>query len=154
MTADRQDEVPSTHVEAKRILELTGSPLRAFELLERQLSALVLRTQVLLSLSGIVITVTGFSGRAIAETGLVARLSIALGLMVVLLGAAVAFAGVLRLRWLTQALSDDPQETLVRGLELRDRKSRMLDIALRLFIAGFALYCFAVAQLIIATPTR
>ena len=46
-------------------------------------------------------------------------------------------------------------QQLARGRDkLRDRKSRMLDIALRLFIAGFALYCFAVAQLIIATPTR
>ena len=37
-------------------------------MVERQLSVLVLRTQVMLSLSGIVITVTGFSGRAIAQT--------------------------------------------------------------------------------------
>ena len=145
--AEPGEEVPSTEVEAKRILALAGSPLRAFELLERQLSAIVLRTQVLLSLSGIVITVTGFSGRAVAETSVIARASIAAGLVIVLLGAVVAFAGVLGLRWLTQSLSDDPQETLVRGLRLRA-------LALRLFIAGFGLYCFAVAQLIIATPTR
>ena len=41
-----------------------GDAQKAFEIVERQLGVLILRTQVLLSLSGIVITVTGFSGRA------------------------------------------------------------------------------------------
>lgn len=154
MSAPELDGVPSLPDEASRILSITGSPLRAYELVEHQMGVLVLRTQVLLSLSGIVITVTGFSGRAIAETGALARWSVAAGLVVVLLAAAVAFSGVLRLRWLTQILSEDPHETLVRALRLRDHKSRMLQIALRLFVVGFGLYCFAVAQLIVATPTR
>jgi len=47
-----------------------GDALRSYEIVERQLGVLVLRAQVMLSLSGIVITVTGFSGRAIAETKL------------------------------------------------------------------------------------
>ena len=64
----------------------------------------VLRTQVMLSLSGIVVTVTGFSGRAIAETSSLARSSIAAGILVVLASAAVAIWGVLRLSWLTQTI--------------------------------------------------
>ncbi len=40
--------------------------------------------------------------------------------------------------------------TLRRGLEIRDRKSRFLSLALALFVAGFSLYCAAVAQLLIA----
>jgi hypothetical protein len=59
----------SARKEAERILALAkGDTLKAYEMVERQLSVLVLRTQVILSLSGIVITVTGFSGRAIAQT--------------------------------------------------------------------------------------
>jgi hypothetical protein len=141
--------------EASRILRLVnGDPLKAFELVERQLSVLVLRTQVMLSLCGIVITVTGFSGRAIAETSHLARVCIASGILVVLSSAAVAIWGVLRLRWYTQELTDDPMATIERGLEIRDRKSRSMSAALLLFIAGFSLYCFAIAQLLWATKPR
>src|SRR6185295_17199 len=95
--------------EAERILALAkGDTLRAFEIVERQLSVLVTRTQVLLSLSGIVITVTGFSGRAIAETSAAARISITAGILIVLLAAGAAIGGVLRLTWLTEAIVDDP----------------------------------------------
>lgn len=138
--------------EAKEILDLAGGDrLRAFDLVEKQLAVLVLRTQVMLSLSGIVITVTGFSGRAIAETSLLARVSVVSGLFVVLSAAVVAVSGVLRLRWLTQELGGETLAMLERLLAIRDRKSRFLSLALGLFVTGFALYCFAVAQLLIAT---
>lgn len=137
--------------EAERILKLCGGdPLRSFEMVQAQLSVLVLRTQVMLSLSGIVITVTGFSGRAIAETSLLARICIVSGLGIVLLAAAVSVYGVLRLRWLTQSIEDDTLATLTKGLEIRDGKARFLAIALTLFVVGFSLYCFAVAQLLAA----
>lgn len=144
-----------TKREAERIFELCEkNSLKAFEMVHGQMGVLVLRTQVMLSLSGIVITVTGFSGRAIAETSEVARYSIVAGLCLVLLAAAVAVGGVLRLKWLTQTLADDPLESIRRAIAIRDRKSRFLSIALVLFVLGFALYCLAVAQLLIATPLR
>jgi hypothetical protein len=137
--------------EAERILNLArGDTLKAYEMVERQLSVLVLRTQVMLSLSGIVITVTGFSGRAIAQTNALARGSIAAGIFVVLAAAAAAIWGVLRLQWLTQTLHDDPVTMLTRQIEIRNRKSRFLMVALLLFVVGFALYCFAIAQLLLA----
>ena len=39
---------------------------------------------------------------------------------------------------------------LTRGIAIRDAKSRFLRAALILFIFGFSLYCFAIAQLLIA----
>src|SRR3954464_10921282 len=102
--------------EAERILKLVkGDTLKAYEMVERQLSVLVLRTQVMLSLSGIVITITGFSGRAIAQTSELAPLSISAGIFVVLAAAVVAITGVLRLHWLTQELGADILTTLVRS---------------------------------------
>lgn len=135
--------------EARAILELcSGDRLRAFEKVEAQLAVLVLRTQVMLSLSGIVITVTGFSGRAIAETGPLARGCIVGGLFLVLGAAACAVWGVLRLKWLTQTLQEDTLATLRTAIEIRNRKSRFLRTALALFIAGFTLYCTSIAQLL------
>jgi len=109
--------MPPAREEARRILSLTSDDaLKAFEIVERQMNVLVLRTQVMLSLSGIVITVTGFSGRAIAQTSTVARDAIAAGIFVVLAAAAVAIGGVLRLRWLTQQLDPDAEATLTRAI--------------------------------------
>ena len=144
---------PERDDEVRRILALTRGDFRqAFDVVERQLSVLVLRTQVMLSLSGIVVTVTGFSGRAIAQTSEVARASIALGILLVLAAAAVAIGGVLRLRWLTQELRDEPVDSLWHMLSIRDRKSRLLTGALALFVTGFACYCLAIAQMLLATP--
>ena len=137
--------------EARRILALCRDDhLRAFEMVQSQFGVLVLRAQVMLSLSGIVITVTGFSGKAIAQTSTLARYSIVAGLFIVLIALAVAVGGVLRLKWLTQALSDDSLTSLVKGIEMRDKKARALGVALTLFVLGFSLYCVAVAQLLIA----
>jgi hypothetical protein len=137
--------------EASRILELCkGDALRAFELVENQLGVLVVRTQVVLSLSGIVITVTGFSGRAIAETSALSRICVVSGLFLVLLAAAISVSGVLRVRWLTQSLESDALLALRRGLEIRDQKSRSLALSLVVFVVGFSLYCAAVAQLLLA----
>ena len=138
--------------EVKRIMKLTGGdPVKAYELVQGQLSVLVLRTQVMLSLSGIVITVTGFSGRTIAQTGLVARNLVASGILIVLGAAGVAIGGVLRLKWLTQELTDDTEQTLIKMLDRRDQKARYLNAALLLFVVGFACYCVAIALMLIAT---
>jgi hypothetical protein len=138
--------------EVKRIMALTrGDPVKALELVQSQLSVLVLRTQVMLSLSGIVITVTGFSGRTIAQTSELARNLVASGIVIVLGAAVVAIGGVLRLRWLTQELSDDTEQMLTRMLEMRDQKSRYLNAALLTFMVGFACYCVAIALMLLAT---
>lgn len=139
--------------EVKRILALTkGEPGRTFDLVQAQLTVLVMRTQVLLSLSGIVITVTGFSGRTIAQTSELARLLVASGIVIVLLAAAAAIVGVLRLRWLTQELGDELEPTVVRMLQIRDEKSRWLSIATVTFVVGFACYCVSIALMLASTP--
>ncbi len=140
---------PSRADEARRIVALVeGNHRAAFAIVESQLAVLVLRTQVLLSLSGIVITVTGFSGRAIAQTNMAARVLISAGILIVLAAALTAILGVLRLRWLTQVIGDSPLETVSTGLALRDTKSRRLSAAMLLFGVGFACYCAAIAQLL------
>jgi hypothetical protein len=139
--------------EVRRIIHFAnGDHGRAFDVVERQMGVLVLRTQVLLSLAGIVVTVTGFSGRTIAQTSELARALIATGIVVVLSSAAVAIVGVLRLRWLTQELSDQMEQTLRRMVALRDAKTRYLTIALLLFVTGFSCYVASIALMLASTP--
>jgi hypothetical protein len=135
--------------EAARLLAFFGDPVAAYQTVEGQLQILVVRTQVLLSLSGIVITVTGFSGTTMARSGPPGPLLIVLGLAAVLASAVAAVVGVLRLTWLSQRITDDAGETLARGLALRDAKVRHLRTAMLLFVTGFALYCAAIANMLL-----
>jgi hypothetical protein len=149
------DAASAAREETDRLVAFCGGDeLRAFELVHQQLGVLVMRTQVLLSLSGIVITVTGFSGRAIAETSALARLSISAGIVVVLLAALVLVAGVLRVSWITARMSADRRETIAAAIVLRERKARFLRGGMLLFSAGFALYVLAITQLLMAAGTR
>jgi len=137
--------------EAEHILKLClNDHMRAYEIVERQLAVLVLRAQVMLLLAGIVISVTSLSGRAIAGSAPLARSCSAPGIARGLAAAVTATFGVLRLRWLSQEIDDEPVVTLLRGLTLRDRKAKNLRWALALFVAGFSLYVVAIAQLLLA----
>lgn len=140
---------PEHRSEAARILEFWGDKVRALETVEKQLQILVVRTQVLLSLCGIVITVTGFSGRQIAQSGPPGPALIVSGLTTVLLAASVLVAGVLRLQWVTQRIAPDPLETVAAAVAVRDSKARHLGLAMVLFVLGFALYVGAIANLLL-----
>jgi hypothetical protein len=138
-------------IEARSILELCkGDGLKAYEIVQSQLATLVLRTQAILGMTSIVITVTGFSGHSIAQTSDLARITVVAGLFLVLAAAAVGIGGVLRLRWSTQELAGHPLEMLARMIAIRDSKARFVTASLVLFVFGFSLYCFAVAQLLLA----
>ena len=133
--------------EAEHILKLClGDHLRAYEIVERQLGVLALRAQGMLLFAGLVVVATGFSGPAIARNSGAALACVAAGILFLLLAWAVAILGVLQLRWLSQEIDDEPVVTLLRGLELRDGKSRNLRRALALLAAGVALYCVAIGQ--------
>jgi len=94
--------------EADRILALYGDDLPAvMTMLERQFVVLHNRAQVLLTLCGIVISTTGFSGRIIAGTNALAQVLIVGGVALVLLSAAIVVWGVLHLRWLTMQVGAD-----------------------------------------------
>lgn len=119
-------------------------------LLERQFAVLTGRAQMLLGLSGIVITTTGFSGRAIASTGLLAQWLIVSGIFFVLSGAVAIVWGILRLNWVTQLVGSDIRVALIDMLAYRDRKTRAYRLGLLLLIIGLALYVSAIALMVLA----
>ena len=140
----------SVEDEASHLIQLYGGDAaKVMGEIERQLGILMGRAQTLLSLAGLTITVTGFSGEAIARVGAVAKASISAGIVFVLAAAVTAIVGVLRVRWLTQELDDDVERTLLRAIEIRDRKTASLKTASWLFVVGFSLYCAAIAQLLL-----
>ncbi len=71
---------------------------------------------MLLTLCGIVISTTGFSGRVIAGTNPMAQFLIIAGVGLVLLSAAIVVWGVLHLYWLTMQTGDDTRGWLISSL--------------------------------------
>jgi hypothetical protein len=148
--------------EVRRILQIyepQGAAAVA-SLLERQFTVLHNRGQVLLGLCGIVITTTGFSGRIIAGTNVVAQWLIISGVTSVLVAACVVVWGVMRLRWITQQIGDTTEQWLRAGLLHRDLKTRRYRTAIIFLIVGLTLYVAAIALMLlyphaaVATPGR
>lgn len=113
-------------------------------MLERQFTMLHNRAQVLLTLCGIIVSTTGFSGRNIAGTGPWAQFLIIAGLTMVLLAAGVVCWGVLHLRWLSMQPGADTHAWLVTSLTYRDRKTLSYRIALIIMLIGMTGYVSAI----------
>jgi hypothetical protein len=135
-----------SETEAARILEMCGGRLiDAMAVLERQFNTLHNRAQVLFSFCGIVITVTGFSGRMIAGTNLMAQVSIVAGLAVVISCAFYIFHSVMTLRWATQRLDTTNERTVIRIIRRRNLKTASYKRGGYILFIGIILYGMAIA---------
>jgi len=141
--------------EVAHLVELyDGDAAKIMARIDAQLSILASRAQTLLSLAGITITVTGFSGANIAKSGKLASLSIVLGLVLVLLSAAVTMSGILRVEWTTRLGGRTLEQSIRAALGVRDQKTRSYSLALKLLIVGLALYVGSVGLLLAGALTE
>lgn len=140
----------SPEEEADHLLAIYGAdPKAVLPLLEGQLASVAARAQTLLNLAGLTITVTGFSGAAIARSGRLAAVLVVTGLIVVLLGASLSMGGILRVRWMTQLAPTSLRETVIHAIRMRDAKTVAFSRALALLIVGLALYIGSVSLLLL-----
>lgn len=117
---------------------------RLFALLTDSFNTLHARAQLLLSLITICLTITGFSGPKIADSGLGARLLIAVGLTFVLLSALFLLLGPLRVRWVTRYRAETLDQTLIELLRRRNRRTRIYLQAMFLLLIGLSAYVASV----------
>lgn len=141
----------SREEEADRLLAAYG--IDAFPaimtMLERQFVVLHNRAQVALTLCGIIISTTGFSGRNIAGTGLAARVLIIAGIGLILVAAGTVVWGVLHLRWLSMQAGADTRAWLLTSLLYRDRKTKSYRVGVLLLLCGLTLYVGAIALMLL-----
>jgi hypothetical protein len=136
--------------EADRILTLFGDDTPSImTMLERQFVVLHNRAQVLLTLCGIVISTTGFSGRIIAGTNPLAQFLIIGGVGLVLLAAAIVVWGVLHLYWLTMQTGQDTRSWLINSLGYRDMKTQSYRAGLVVMLIGLALYVGSICVMLL-----
>ena len=134
--------------EADWLLRLHGSGNSALpaclKVVSDQFAVIQSRSQLLLTLSTLTFTITGFSGPQIARSGLFARNAIVLGLVFVLLSTIEILLGSLRVQWVTQTVGDDPHEVLCRVLTYRNQKTQLYRAELMLLVVGLAIYVSSV----------
>lgn len=121
-----------------------GGVKPALDFFMLQFTTLQTRAQLLLSISALSLTITGFSGPKIAATGAFARLSMAVGIGFVLLSTVLILFGSLRIRWVTQFEGADTLTVLTDIIRYRDRKSRLFFVQLCLLVIGLSAYVASV----------
>lgn len=138
--------------EAQRLLDCYGNGPDALgkgmERLTWQFSIMQGRSQLLLTLGTITLTITGFSGPRIADSGPLARLGLCVGLFLVLLAMLVLLAN-LRIRWLSEFLTGDPQRDLTAMIRYRNGKTKSYLAQITLLGTGLIFYVGAVILFLI-----
>lgn len=128
---------------------------RIHDVLIRQFAVLQGRTQLLLTLATITLTITGFSGPRIASTHASVGWLMGGGLLFVLASIALVLTGTLRLRFASEIL--DPRrarDSVAEVLHQRNRKTRVFLWSLTLLVVGLTGYVAAViAYLALGDPS-
>jgi len=123
---------------------------RLYGVLTDAFNVLQNRAQMLLSLITITLTITGFSGPSIAASGLLARISIAIGLVLVLLSALILITGPLRLNWGTHWKSSSIDQSLIQLIHQRNFRTRRYHMASITLVLGMIGYVTSVVSFLIS----
>ena len=98
------------------------------------------RSQLLLSLVAVVLTITGFSGPTIAASGFFSRICIGYGLSFVLIASILILAGPLQLRWATQWRAGSVDESLINLIRRRNARTLKYHVAFGFLVIGLSGY--------------
>ena len=139
----------STSQEAARLLALHDGKLApCMATVSSQFLVIQGRSQLLLTLATITLTITGFSGPRIAASGLAARSLLAAGLVIVLAGVVMLLIS-LKIHWLPQFIDGDPLSSLERMIAYRNRKTAWYTSELVVMVLGLSCYVGAVVVYLI-----
>ncbi|TVR13226.1 MAG: hypothetical protein EA401_07300 [Planctomycetota bacterium] len=132
------------HAEARRLLAIHDGQLApAIAHVEAHLGVVQARSQFLLTIGTLALTITGFSGPTIAASSVFSAVGLSCGLLLVLSALILLLLGSLRIRWITQLIDDDPEASVARALAWRDRKARSFAVQLVLLVCGLTSYVLA-----------
>lgn len=124
---------------------------KALDIIRHQFDVIQARSQLLLTVGTLALTITGFSGPAIARSGVFARYSMAVGIVFVLAAIVVLLTGGLRIHWITQFQSIDKRQILIDIIRYRDRKTKLYMLELALLVIGLSFYVASVVAYLMMT---
>lgn len=120
--------------------------------LSSQFDTLASRSQTLLSLVGLIVSVTSLGGLNIARAGRAATVLVLSGLVLVIFAGVLAIIGILNVRWTTQMPPSALEEAICTVLVRRDAKTRTYSGALVLLVVGLILYVAALGIMLATVP--
>ena len=141
--------------EADYLLRLyDGKLVSCLEFLNQHFNVIQARSQLLLTICTLALTITGFSGPQIIQTNMFARYSMVVGILFVLGSMVILLLGGLRIRWETQMIADTPQATLSSIILYRNRKAFLYFVELSLLVIGLASYVASVVTFLLYGQAR
>lgn len=141
--------------EAARLVQVfAGKPDALVGFLSSQLGVVKTQAQMLLGLSGLVVTVTGFSGHNMVRGGPASTAAMITGIGLVLVAVAITLRAAARLRWVSQDLQEDLVLTATTVLRRRDQQTRALERAGVLVALGLGAYLLSVVLAALAIGGR
>lgn len=136
--------------EASYLLDLYDGRLApCVEFVRQHFNVIQARSQLLLTICTLALTITGFSGPRIAETNVFARYSMICGIVFVLLTMLFLIMGGLRIRWITQMVGETPLATLTGILVYRNRKTWLYLVEVFLLVIGLSTYVASVVTFLL-----
>ena len=134
-----------SEAEANRLLLLHNGELdKALAHIEQHLAVLQTRSQFLLTIGTLTLTITGFSGPTLASASRFSALGLSVGLLLVLCALILLLVGSLRIHWLSHFVSKDPVATMTKAVAWRDKKAKFFNVQLCLLVCGLSAYVLAV----------
>lgn len=125
-------------------LYTSEAAVKALENLKDSYTTLQVRSQILLGLITICLTITGFSGIRIAADSPLARLLMLVGILGVLISAVILFLGPLQVRWLTQTRADTIPQTIVALIRRRNTRTVQYHAAVVCLLIGLTGYVLSI----------
>ncbi len=121
-----------------------------FDWLRDAFAVLQTRAQMLLGLITICLTITGFSGPKMAESGALSRVFVFLGVISVLASALVLLCGPLQIRWMTRYREEQMDATFVFLIRRRNLRTRLYHLAVACLLVGLTGYVLSFAAFLLA----
>lgn len=116
------------------------------DIIRHQFEVIQSRSQLLLTVGTLTLTITGFSGPTIARTNITARITMAMGIVLVLIAILVLLTRGLRIHWITQFVQADKRQLLIDIIRYRDQKTRIYMMVMSLLVVGLGCYVSSIVN--------
>ncbi|MBP6507256.1 MAG: hypothetical protein KA257_06795 [Opitutaceae bacterium] len=137
---------PSPAAEARQMLLVQGNRgvQGAIDILMQQFQVLQTRAQMMLTITTLTLTITGFSGPKIAASGTFAQTTMVLGILSVLASTLLILGGSLRIQWVTQFTAENDLALVTSVVRYRNKKTKLFFAEICLLVAGLTCYVASV----------
>lgn len=144
-------KVPDPRHEAAALLRAQEGKLGpCLTVMMAQFAILQNRSQLLLTLCTLTLTITGFSGPRIIASGEVSRWAMVVGISLVLIGLVLVLLSSVVFHFATQYLAEDePLDALAKLITYRNRKTGWYRWQLAVIVLGLAGYVIAVVHYLV-----